>query len=56
MYSTTITTTLHRMVTVDGLSIFYREAGDQSNPDMKSLAPGISAFLTRRKFKEFRPG
>ena len=34
MYSTTI---LHRTVTVDGLSIFYREAGDQSNPKLVLL-------------------
>ena len=33
MYSTT-TTILHRTVTVDGRSIFYREAGDQSNPKL----------------------
>jgi pimeloyl-ACP methyl ester carboxylesterase len=31
------TTTLHRTVTVDGLSIFYREAGDQSNPKLVLL-------------------
>jgi alpha/beta hydrolase fold len=36
MYSTT-TTTLHRTVTVDGLSIFYREAGNQSNPKLVLL-------------------
>jgi pimeloyl-ACP methyl ester carboxylesterase len=35
MYSTT--TALHRTVTVDGLSIFYREAGDQSNPKLVLL-------------------
>jgi pimeloyl-ACP methyl ester carboxylesterase len=35
IYSTT--TTLHRTVTVDGLSIFYREAGDQSNPKLVLL-------------------
>jgi pimeloyl-ACP methyl ester carboxylesterase len=34
MYSTT---TLYRTVTVDGLSIFYREAGDQSNPKLVLL-------------------
>jgi pimeloyl-ACP methyl ester carboxylesterase len=34
MYSTT---TLYRTVTVDGLSIFYREAGDQSNPKLLLL-------------------
>ena len=34
MYSTTI---LHRTVTVDGLSIFYREAGGQSNPKLVLL-------------------
>ena len=34
MYSTT---TFHRTVTVDGLSIFYREAGDQSNPKLVLL-------------------
>jgi len=31
------TTTLHRTVTVDGLSISYREAGDQSNPKLVLL-------------------
>jgi pimeloyl-ACP methyl ester carboxylesterase len=36
MYSTT-TTILHRTVTVDGLSIFYREAGNQSNPKLVLL-------------------
>jgi pimeloyl-ACP methyl ester carboxylesterase len=34
MYSTT---TLHRTVTVDRLSIFYREAGDQSKPKLVLL-------------------
>ncbi len=31
------TSTVHRTVTVDGLSIFYREAGDPSNPKMVLL-------------------
>ena len=31
------TSTLHRTVTVDGLSVFYREAGDPSNPKMVLL-------------------
>ena len=31
------TSTVHRTVTVDGLSIFYREAGDPSNPNMVLL-------------------
>ena len=31
------TTTLHRTVTVDGLSVFYREAGDPSNPKIVLL-------------------
>jgi pimeloyl-ACP methyl ester carboxylesterase len=35
MHSTT--TTLNRNVTVDGLSVFYREAGDPSNPKMVLL-------------------
>jgi pimeloyl-ACP methyl ester carboxylesterase len=31
------TSTIHRTVTVDGLSLFYREAGDPSNPKMVLL-------------------
>jgi pimeloyl-ACP methyl ester carboxylesterase len=31
------TRTLHKMVTVDGLSIFYREAGDPANPKIVLL-------------------
>jgi pimeloyl-ACP methyl ester carboxylesterase len=31
------TSTVHRTVTVDGLSLFYREAGDPSNPKMVLL-------------------
>jgi pimeloyl-ACP methyl ester carboxylesterase len=31
------TSTVHRSVTVDGMSIFYREAGDQSNPKLVLL-------------------
>lgn len=31
------TGTLHKTVTVDGLSIFYRESGDPANPKMVLL-------------------